>query len=201
LVVYINWQQKECKSVPNARRIHPKIDMRIREAMLEDAEELADVHIATWRSAYRGIIPGHVLDNLSLKRRAARWREVLSETVDRGNLVALAEGRIVGFASFGPARDEDEDPSLTAELMALYVHPEHWRRGVGTRLWQEVQSRLEERYREITLWVLCDNDRARRFYERIGFVAEADRVKPLPRMGADVLEVRYRRSLQRECRA
>lgn len=84
---------------------------------------------------------------------------------------------------------------MTAELMALYVHPEHWRRGVGTRLWQDVEQCVAGRYRDMTLWVLRDNDRARRFYARIGFVAEPGRIKSLPWADVEVYELRYRRPL------
>lgn len=167
----------------------------IREAVLADVEPIAVVHVATWRAAYRGIVPDHILDNLSLTRRQANWRRTLEQPGGQENLVCLAGEQLLGFASFGPTRDEDNDAAVTAELMALYVHPEHWRQGCGTRLWQEVQRRVAGRYQEITLWVLCDNARARQFYERIGFVEEPDRIKSLPRFDAEVYEVRYRRSL------
>jgi ribosomal protein S18 acetylase RimI-like enzyme len=173
----------------------PDAPVLIRAAVPEDVEQLAAVHVASWRVAYRGIIPDRILDNLSLARRQANWLRALEEPGEQGNLVCLAGGRVIGFASFGPTRDEDDDAAVTAELMALYVHPEHWRQGAGTRLWHEVQRRVVGRYREITLWVLCENERARRFYERIGFVAEPERVKALPRFDAEMYEVRYRRAL------
>jgi ribosomal protein S18 acetylase RimI-like enzyme len=166
----------------------------IRDAGLDDVEQLVAVHVASWRVAYRGIMPDHILDNLSLAKRQASWRRALEKPWEQANLCCLAGGQIIGFASFGPTRDEDDDAAVTAELMALYVHPAHWRQGAGTRLWQEVERRVAGRFREITLWVLRENERARRFYERMGFAAEPERVKALPRFDG-LEEVRYRRPL------
>jgi hypothetical protein len=49
-------------------------------------------------------------------------------------------------------------------------------------------------YLEAILWVLDDNPRARRFYEREGWALDGER-KVEPHLGVDVAEVRYRISL------
>jgi ribosomal protein S18 acetylase RimI-like enzyme len=49
-------------------------------------------------------------------------------------------------------------------------------------------------YSAITLWVLRDNERARRFYDRAGFTPDGA-TNVLTRLG-DVPELRYRRTLQ-----
>jgi hypothetical protein len=43
--------------------------MQIREASLPDAAGIARVHVDTWRSAYRGIVPNPVLDEANLGAR------------------------------------------------------------------------------------------------------------------------------------
>ena len=60
--------------------------------------------------------------------------------------------------------------SLATELYALYVAPAHWSTGAGRALMGRVLAEAQaEGYPRIVLWVLEQNARARRFYERAGF--------------------------------
>ena len=57
--------------------------------------------------------------------------------------------------------------------MAIYVDPKHWRRGVGQRLWDEVEDQLRRSgFSDVTLWVLQDNAGALAFYRSNGFVVD-----------------------------
>ena len=88
---------------------------------------------------------------------------------------------IVGYASYGPERDVDGTPgpfpagpgspqACIAELYALYVAPDWWSTGTGRALMDRVLAEVRaEGYPRIVLWVLAENARARRFYERCGF--------------------------------
>ena len=79
------------------------------------------------------------------------------------------------------------------ELYALYVTPAWWSTGTGRALMGSVLAALEaERYRRVVLWVLADNARARRFYERAGFAADGG-TNILTGLGG-VLELRYTRT-------
>ena len=40
---------------------------------------------------------------------------------------------VVGWTGFGPARDEDGDPAVVAELYGIYLLPEYWSRGMAKR--------------------------------------------------------------------
>ena len=73
-------------------------------------------------------------------------------------------------------------------LDGLYVLPEWWSRGVGRALHDEVLERLRaDGCARCHLWVLEHNDRARRFYERLGWVENGDsRVVPFPPNPIDV---------------
>ena len=53
-------------------------------------------------------------------------------------------------------------------LNQLYVAPDHLGQGIGRRL---LDLAKERQPRGLTLWTFQANDRARRFYERNGFVA------------------------------
>jgi len=136
--------------------------IRLRDAVIGDAPEIARVHVASWRVAYRGMIPDEVLDGLSVAERTERWYERLEQGTT--TLVALSDTALVGFCALrrgagGPV-----------EIGALYLDPEVLRQGIGTRLIRETLRRLRaDGEREVTLGVLAGNVRARAFYARLGF--------------------------------
>jgi ribosomal protein S18 acetylase RimI-like enzyme len=83
---------------------------------------------------------------------------------------------------------------VVGELYAIYVTPAWWSAGAGRALMESALSALEaDGYRRAVLWVLADNARARRFYERAGFTPDGA-TNILAGLGG-VLEVRYTRDL------
>jgi GNAT superfamily N-acetyltransferase len=93
-----------------------------------------------------------------------------------------------------PLTTDGEDGSV-AELYALYVRPAWWSTGTGRALMERVLARSSRAgYLSIALWVLRDNHRARRFYERAGFAPDGA-TNVLERVGG-VTELRYRRVLE-----
>jgi RimJ/RimL family protein N-acetyltransferase len=141
----------------------------IREATSDDARAIAEVHMASWRWAYRGDLPAEFLDGLTVDDREREWREWLAPEQGAGTLVALEGGVIVGFCSFGPSRDDDAD-ERTAEVRTIYLREEVAGRGIGRDLFASANDRLHDLgYRRATLWVMASNERSRRFYERSGW--------------------------------
>jgi L-amino acid N-acyltransferase YncA len=143
----------------------------IRLAGPEDARSIAEVHVRSWRHAYRGLLPDGYLDGLSVDERTQRRLASLAEArTDAGVLVAERDdGAIVGFASFCPARDDDAADG-TGEVPAIYLEPEVVGHGIGRQLFAAVTDELRRAgFRRATLWVLEANERARRFYERAGW--------------------------------
>jgi GNAT superfamily N-acetyltransferase len=126
---------------------------------------------------------------MDYERREARFRAVLTPPLgQRGTWVAEetgadAEGRrIVGYSSFGPCRDEDAAEG-TGELYALYVSKERWGTGLARELLARALADLAARaLLPVALWVLTGNARARRFYEREGFVLEPGREREAKRV-------------------
>ena len=94
--------------------------MVIRDAELRDARGIAEVHIRSWQAAYVGIVPDEDLSRLSLSQREQFWMEILSEN-ECTTLIFLDGHLIAGWASFGPARDEDCDPIQFTELWHLFA--------------------------------------------------------------------------------
>jgi RimJ/RimL family protein N-acetyltransferase len=168
-------------------------DITIRCATLADVEILAKIHVRAWQVGYRGLMPQEALDQLSIERRAEQWREWLA-CDQQENRVAVVEGEVVGFVLFGAERSGTE-PTNRGEVIALNVEPAHWGGGAGRLLLAAACEGLAALgYREAILWVLTENARARRFYERAGFVADGG-IKTQSWLGATLEEMRYRAQL------
>ncbi|MDT0472859.1 GNAT family N-acetyltransferase [Streptomyces sp. DSM 41014] len=161
-----------------------------------DCAGVAEIRVRGWRAAYRGMMPQSHLDAMSVQENTARLRTRL-RTGDGSvvNLVAEAPGGLVGWACHGPYRDGEVAPG-SAELYALYVHPEHCGTGIGGALLAESLRRCRADGRtRVHLWVLKANVRARRFYERWGFTADGAE-EPYEVDGVEVPEVRYTKDLR-----
>lgn len=143
--------------------------MIVREAKLSDVQMIAQVHIDTWRTTYREIMPEDYLAKLSYQKREIAWRQVLSTGGDSDQFVYVAEedsGQIVGFASGG--KERTGDPVYKGELFAIYVLDVYQQKGVGHRLTLSVGDRLSQLgFHSMLVWVLADNS-ACKFYEAIG---------------------------------
>lgn len=149
----------------------------IREATVADAAAIARVHVASWAVAYRGLVSRAIQTSTTVALRTVQWRPILSgEAAYPGsvNLVALVDGEVAGFACHGPSRaDLWPPPSAAGELYALYADPSAWGRGVGRALMDASVAGLRDAgHVDALLWVLRGNARARRFYERMGWVPD-----------------------------
>jgi RimJ/RimL family protein N-acetyltransferase len=144
---------------------------QVRPAVVDDADAIALVHARSWQAAYRGFMPDELLDSLDVAARARRERERL-ERLPPGVAVFVAidpTGQTVGFAQVGDYEDGDG----SGQVYAIYVDPEHWGTGAGRALMAAALDFLTaDRPRPVRLWALDGNERARRFYERCGFVAD-----------------------------
>jgi GNAT superfamily N-acetyltransferase len=113
-------------------------DSSVRPARQTDAEALADLQIAAWRTGYAGILPAAALDALPGRRDGfvAGWGEatVRPPTYRHRVLVACEASSVVAGAWLGPAEDDDADPRADAEILTFVVDPDHRRSGHGSRL-------------------------------------------------------------------
>jgi ribosomal protein S18 acetylase RimI-like enzyme len=172
--------------------------VEIRELTEADIDPVAALNVRSWQVGYAGIVPAEVLDVLDPARFAAR-RRALSAPAGARTVVADDAGTIVGFASFGPShvpQKHDEYDRSAGELYAIYVDPDRWGSGIGRLLIAAVVEGLAPDYPEMRLWVLEENHRARRFYERAGLAPDGARDFYTPPGGDTGLpEIRYSRRL------
>ncbi|MCL6454130.1 MAG: GNAT family N-acetyltransferase [Alicyclobacillus sp.] len=142
--------------------------MTIRRATPADAAAVARVHVDSWRTTYRGIVPNDFLDGMSYEASAARWQRLFAAgDPDYAMFVAtVGDGTVIGFANGGHIRTAD--PEFSGELYALYLLATHQRQGIGAQLWQAVANHLVRRGMDsLLVWVLAENS-ACRFYEAMG---------------------------------
>jgi ribosomal protein S18 acetylase RimI-like enzyme len=165
--------------------------VRLRRAGVDDAAAIATVHVRTWKSAYRGLMPQALLDSLTFERRTGWWKgELELARDDRRPWVAVDDDRVVGFVHAGPSRDDDAGTRI-GEVYAIYVDPECQGKGIGRDLLRHATRDLRTHgFRRAILWVLRDNRPSQQFYEAAGWADDgADRVESLA--GFDVREARY----------
>lgn len=159
--------------------------MTVREASVGDALAIAQVHVASWQSAYRTLIPPGRLARFTVPVRTAAWRRNLAERSGVRTTVFEVGGQIVGFASIGASREL----AGWGEIWAIYVAPEAWGRGVGSALFADAIATLAARgMPRVMLWVLEGNTRALQFYQGNGFVLDGTR-----KIDDDLPQLRLRR--------
>lgn len=149
-------------------------DVTLRPVAPGDAEAMAKLHVETWEAAYRGMVPDGVLERNGLEQRRLLWRGLLVEAerlplVDVALVEAGASGQqeLAGFV--WSRRIDQPDAAFAAEIVALNVRPESWRRGIGRRLMAAAAARLEGLGAgSVYLWVFRENSGARAFYEALG---------------------------------
>lgn len=145
----------------------------IRDAIPADARGIAEAHVGSWRTTYRGHFPDALLDEQDMDRWTSdRERLIRDLPADQSYLVADVDGHVAGFAVGGPARDASED----AEVYAIYLLQEYQRRGIGAALLRECVRRFRRRgWTSMVIWVLRENAIGRGFYERMGGVADREK--------------------------
>ena len=165
---------------------------KLRRARGADAPAVAAVHIHAWQVAYRGIVPDAHLDGLDVATRAARYDFDAAAPGAPETWIAMDGDVVVGFVTVSPSRDEDL--LGFGEVRAVYVAPDRWRSGAGSALLAQAEALLGAAgFNEAHLWVLEDNTRARRFYERAGWALDGAR-KVIEIGGRPLAEVRYRKA-------
>ena len=163
------------------------------QASDDDAEGIARLHIASWQATYVEELSATFLEDQDLRTRIAHWRRVLAEGV--AVLVTKDSGEVTGFVACGRARGPIPS-SDEWEVYNLHVAPPLHGAGLGSRLFDAAaRLALDQGARELSLWVVKTNRRARAFYERKGMRWDGGEQEHPLGAGEMLHEVRYRMSL------
>lgn len=142
--------------------------IQIRKAIMEDAEEIAKVHVESWKTTYSGIMKDSIIAGLDVGRRTDLWKQNIPR---EGNIVLVAEknGQIIGFAS-GSAVKDGEYPEYDGDVTAIYFYKEEQGNGYGKLLLDTLFHEFRQRgFRNAIVKVLEQNG-SKYFYERLGAV-------------------------------
>ena len=150
----------------------------------DDLYAVSNVYEKSWKSAYKEILPQKYLDSIL----AGRWVNSINKK-GMHNLVAVENGNIIGTCGF--CRSRWEKYFGYGEIVSLYFLPEYIGKGFGKHLICKAVEELERMgYNSIILWVLEENFRARRFYEKNGFIFSGEYMQNIIG-GKEVREVMY----------
>jgi GNAT superfamily N-acetyltransferase len=150
-----------------------------------DCAEVGELHHRSRAAAYAHFLSPAALNFGSPAALGEWWSERWKWEQETHRLtVAVDSDQIVGFTYLGPS-----DAPGVMELNAIHVEPSRVGTGVGKLLMTDALPHLGDR---AVLWVLEENDRARRFYERGGWAF--DGTTRTERMGGELTrQLRYSR--------
>ncbi|WP_336037068.1 GNAT family N-acetyltransferase [Halobacterium yunchengense] len=138
-----------------------------------DLQGVNRVNVLAWRAAYDGILPADVLDGRDADLPLVEAREQYDRLRDATGCFLVAEddaGEVRGYVYVRWGDDTKEFVGDTAAgLKEIYVHPDDWGEGVGSRLLDRALAEAPESVDAVRLEMLADNDVAAGFYESRGF--------------------------------
>ena len=165
--------------------------------------DMSLLHALGWRAAFRDSAPA---DYMAREITDSRWVPVFRQNYEEGvyhGLLLYSGDTPLCCATYGPARVDTaagdticnfSSPDLAAwgELVSLYGHPDYWERGYGSIVMEEVLRRLKQAgYPGCFLYVLRENARARRFYEKHGFAWDGHSLEVTLPPDAVLTDLRY----------
>ncbi|MFG6116300.1 GNAT family N-acetyltransferase [Halobacillus sp. MO56] len=140
----------------------------VRKAVFEDAEQIAHVHVSSWKSTYKDLIDEKDMSNITVENRIALWEAVLKVPVN-GQVALVVEndaGRVVGFVSGGKERTKHY--GYDGEIYAIYLLDPYQRQGLGGLLLEAFGKEMKEAgYQSLLVWVLTHNPSSD-FYRKHG---------------------------------
>lgn len=146
----------------------------IRPFKPSDARPLAEIQVNSYQVAYAGLLPEDYLAGFNLDEQEQDWMGWLAGHPQDLLLVAVhPPAELIGYAL---ARSQADWPGYASELLALHMCPDWQGRGIGRSLVRACAAQLQAQgCTSLMVWVLSGNQRARRFYEKLGGKLLGDR--------------------------
>jgi len=149
------------------------MELNIRKTMPENAYAYTLCHVDCWQDAYDGIIPEEFLVNMRAEQeqRTEQCKKTLDKPGECKYFYAQLDGKMIGRLVFGKSNEEDKPDA--SELHAIYLLKEFWNKGYGQQMLDFALAELRQSgYKEVVVWVIDENTRGRRFYEKHGFLLD-----------------------------
>lgn len=140
--------------------------MQIRQARAKDAAGIAKVHVDSWRTTYKNILPAEFLANLSYGQRTALWDSNISDQTNYVVVAENADGTIIGFGT--AAKRKNNTVEGAADLTSIYLLADYQSQGIGKLLMAKLFLHFKQwGYKNVFVEVLEEN-KTRYFYEYYG---------------------------------
>ena len=141
----------------------------IRLAVPSDAPDMAEVHMRSWEVAYKGIMPNDFIREKNATRPELYKRVITDENTN--TYVIQYNGKTVGIMCVAPPQDNELTDYY--ELHYIYLHPDYFQRGIGTKAMDFAYETTRKVGKSgMVLWVLEKNENSIKFYEKCGFTAD-----------------------------
>ena len=147
----------------------------VRLAWPAEAAAVAELQRRVWDSELPPAVAAAVLAGVSTEEMTQAWEQAISRPPQARYrvLVAVADARVVGFATTVPGQDPDADEAVDGEVQEFAVDPPARHRGHGSRLLNACADTLRaDGFRQARWWVAEDDAALRGFLGAAGWVPD-----------------------------
>lgn len=139
-------------------------EILVRKTLPDDALAIQEIHVAAYKTSYRGYLPDEILDTLKVEEEKIKRTRIYVTQIE--SYVAVCQKRVIGFAHLSFPQND------IVEIQALYVHPQFQRLGAGRGLVEFIcASKKALGFSKCEVWTL-KNGLSLPFYYKLGFVQE-----------------------------
>lgn len=142
----------------------------VRKAGLADAKDLTNILIESWQAAFVGIMSDEMIKNCTVPTNCEKMMEDILRS-ERGTFyLGLLDEKPCGELFWCAGEEKD-----SAEILALHSIKESWGTGLGKALIKKTLDDIKISGKNtVYLWAFKENKRARRFYEKCGFICNGE---------------------------
>jgi Acetyltransferases, including N-acetylases of ribosomal proteins len=153
-----------------------------------DSIAASRIYALSWKSGYKGVFSDELLNDISLER----WVNAFNSNYETHRFqiaIMNVDGEDIGAGGYGLSRDYD-NPKI-GEVTSIYFIDTAWGRGYSKILMNFMIDELRSKgCDKVHLWVVKDNIRAQRFYEKYGFIPTG-KEKIITFKGESVIDIEY----------
>lgn len=165
------------------------MEINIREATINDVFGIAKVHVDSWNTTYKNIVPDEYLKSKTYKAQEERWRKRYFENADTKEFLYIAvtaDNEVVGFAC---GSSQNEDSEFDGTISAIYILENNQRQGIGKQLVRKMAEKLtEDKVDKMIIWALEENPSCK-FYKKIGGIRTREKIVNIG--GKKLLEIGF----------
>ena len=166
-----------------------KNNINIDKVKIGDENILAYIQTEAWKEAFIKIISEEDMKKYTdINKAREMYTMILNKNIGNGFILSIDDMPHC-IAYFDKARDDEFKDY--AEIICIHSLSSNWGKGYGSIMMEHILKEIKESgFNKVMLWVFKENNRARKFYEKHGFIL-SDKTKEF----CDSIEVMYFREL------